>query len=280
MSGGEQHPDAACPPVLAAPRGRALHSFCRCPVMAPGASPPRPGGKQGCPNWGAAGTAAAEGPFDHCPPVLESQSRGAGSNPPEVRANPLGLPLSLQRRFLFPFFDSAYQGFASGCLDRDAWAVRYFVAQGFELFCAQSFSKNFGLYSECPSRPGAGGLSRWRRHAGGSRASGSCLPVACRRARGELVRGGERCQQRPARAVPDGEDRPHHLVQPTLAGSPHRGHHPHLTPALCRVVSAPRVGPGGAGSGLAMCSAGLCRFSLTRQAPSRLTPLSSAGRTT
>lgn len=48
------------------------------------------------------------------------------------------------------FFDSAYQGFASGSLDKDAWAVRYFVSMGFELFCAQSFSKNFGLYSECP----------------------------------------------------------------------------------------------------------------------------------
>lgn len=47
------------------------------------------------------------------------------------------------------FFDSAYQGFASGNLDKDAWAVRYFVSMGFEMFCAQSFSKNFGLYSEC-----------------------------------------------------------------------------------------------------------------------------------
>uniref|UniRef100_T1DNU1 Aspartate aminotransferase n=1 Tax=Crotalus horridus TaxID=35024 RepID=T1DNU1_CROHD len=54
----------------------------------------------------------------------------------------------MKRRFLFPFFDSAYQGFASGCLDRDAWAVRFFVSEGFELFCAQSFSKNFGLYNE------------------------------------------------------------------------------------------------------------------------------------
>ncbi|KAF7284028.1 glutamate oxaloacetate transaminase 1 [Rhynchophorus ferrugineus] len=49
---------------------------------------------------------------------------------------------------LFPFFDSAYQGFASGDLDKDAWAVRYFVTQGFELFCAQSYAKNFGLYNE------------------------------------------------------------------------------------------------------------------------------------
>ncbi|XP_075390455.1 aspartate aminotransferase, cytoplasmic [Tenrec ecaudatus] len=54
----------------------------------------------------------------------------------------------MKRRFLFPFFDSAYQGFASGDLERDAWAVRYFVSEDFELFCAQSFSKNFGLYNE------------------------------------------------------------------------------------------------------------------------------------
>ncbi|KAJ3030226.1 UNVERIFIED_CONTAM: Aspartate aminotransferase, cytoplasmic [Siphonaria sp. JEL0065] len=48
----------------------------------------------------------------------------------------------------FPFFDCAYQGFASGSLDQDAWAVRYFVEAGFEIFVAQSYSKNFGLYSE------------------------------------------------------------------------------------------------------------------------------------
>ncbi|KAF9084373.1 Aspartate aminotransferase, cytoplasmic [Mortierella sp. AD031] len=48
----------------------------------------------------------------------------------------------------FPFFDCAYQGFASGSLDRDAYSVRYFVDRGFECFIAQSFSKNFGLYSE------------------------------------------------------------------------------------------------------------------------------------
>lgn len=48
----------------------------------------------------------------------------------------------------FPFFDCAYQGFASGDLAKDAWAVRYFVEQGFELCIAQSFAKNFGLYGE------------------------------------------------------------------------------------------------------------------------------------
>lgn len=48
----------------------------------------------------------------------------------------------------FPFFDTAYQGFASGDLARDAWAIRYFVEQGFETCVAQSFAKNFGLYGE------------------------------------------------------------------------------------------------------------------------------------
>ncbi|KAK9783711.1 putative Aspartate aminotransferase [Seiridium cardinale] len=47
-----------------------------------------------------------------------------------------------------PFFDTAYQGFASGDLMKDNAAVRYFVEQGFELLVAQSFAKNFGLYGE------------------------------------------------------------------------------------------------------------------------------------
>lgn len=54
----------------------------------------------------------------------------------------------MKERKLFPFFDCAYQGFASGSLSRDAAAVRYFVEQGFELVIAQSFAKNFGLYGE------------------------------------------------------------------------------------------------------------------------------------
>nr|BBA45747.1 glutamate oxaloacetate transaminase, cytoplasmic [Pachyrhynchus infernalis] len=54
----------------------------------------------------------------------------------------------IKHKKLFPFFDSAYQGFASGDLDKDAWAVRFFVSQGLELFCAQSYSKNFCLYNE------------------------------------------------------------------------------------------------------------------------------------
>ena len=47
-----------------------------------------------------------------------------------------------------PFFDCAYQGYASGDLDTDAASVRYFESQGIELMVAQSYSKNFGLYGE------------------------------------------------------------------------------------------------------------------------------------
>lgn len=54
----------------------------------------------------------------------------------------------IKDRKLFPFFDAAYQGFATGEINKDAWAVRYFASQGIELFCAQSFAKNFGLYSK------------------------------------------------------------------------------------------------------------------------------------
>lgn len=46
------------------------------------------------------------------------------------------------------FFDSAYQGFASGDADADAFAIRHFVDAGIPVACAQSFSKNFGLYGE------------------------------------------------------------------------------------------------------------------------------------
>lgn len=54
----------------------------------------------------------------------------------------------IQERDLFPLFDMAYQGFASGDTDRDAWAVRYFVSLGLETMICQSFAKNFGLYNE------------------------------------------------------------------------------------------------------------------------------------
>lgn len=54
----------------------------------------------------------------------------------------------IKERKLFPFFDMAYQGFASGDLDTDAWPVRYFVEEGHAMALSQSFSKNMGLYGE------------------------------------------------------------------------------------------------------------------------------------
>uniref|UniRef100_A0A0N5AHA7 Aspartate aminotransferase n=1 Tax=Syphacia muris TaxID=451379 RepID=A0A0N5AHA7_9BILA len=54
----------------------------------------------------------------------------------------------IRKRKLFPFFDMAYQGFATGDIDKDAWAVRYFIDQGHNLALAQSFAKNMGLYGE------------------------------------------------------------------------------------------------------------------------------------
>ena len=48
----------------------------------------------------------------------------------------------------YPFFDMAYQGFASGDTKRDAFTVRHFVQEGHQLCLAQSFAKNMvGLYS-------------------------------------------------------------------------------------------------------------------------------------
>jgi aspartate aminotransferase len=54
----------------------------------------------------------------------------------------------IRRKQHFPFFDCAYQGFASGDLNKDAYAVRLFAKAGCEMLIAQSFAKNFGLYGE------------------------------------------------------------------------------------------------------------------------------------
>ncbi|CEQ42206.1 SPOSA6832_03994, partial [Sporobolomyces salmonicolor] len=53
-----------------------------------------------------------------------------------------------QEKGHFAFFDCAYQGFASGDLDNDAWAVRHFVSSGIPLLVCQSYAKNAGLYGE------------------------------------------------------------------------------------------------------------------------------------
>ncbi|KAK5944305.1 aspartate transaminase aat1 [Knufia obscura] len=48
----------------------------------------------------------------------------------------------------YPFFDMAYQGFASGDTDRDAYPIRLFIEEGHGMVLCQSFAKNMGLYGE------------------------------------------------------------------------------------------------------------------------------------
>ena len=69
----------------------------------------------------------------------------------------------MKTRRLVPFFDCAYQGWASGDMDEDAWVVRHFASEGLELLVgqdaaaielhslfqvSQSFGKNLGLYGD------------------------------------------------------------------------------------------------------------------------------------
>lgn len=54
----------------------------------------------------------------------------------------------MKAKKLFPFFDTAYQGFASGSLETDAYPIRLFNERGFQMVVAQSYAKNMGLYGE------------------------------------------------------------------------------------------------------------------------------------
>ena len=72
--------------------------------------------------------------------------------------NPTGVDLTMEQwatvaalvkeKGAIPFFDCAYQGYASGDLEKDAGSVRLFESEGIEMMIAQSYSKNFGLYGE------------------------------------------------------------------------------------------------------------------------------------
>jgi len=54
----------------------------------------------------------------------------------------------MMEKKLVPLMDSAYQGYASGSLDKDAFATRLFASMGFDMYLCQSFAKNLGLYGE------------------------------------------------------------------------------------------------------------------------------------
>lgn len=55
---------------------------------------------------------------------------------------------TIKERKLLPFFDCAYQGFATGDPVKDAAAVRLFIEDDHLISMVQSFSKNFGLYGQ------------------------------------------------------------------------------------------------------------------------------------
>lgn len=54
----------------------------------------------------------------------------------------------MKRKGHYAAFDLAYQGFASGDIDNDAYSLRLFANETDRMFLAQSFSKNFGMYGE------------------------------------------------------------------------------------------------------------------------------------
>ena len=83
----------------------------------------------------------------------------------------------------YAFFDSAYQGFASGDLERDAWAVRYFVGRGVPMLVCQVRSP---LPCVCiPLLPWADatGVCRALRRTRGCTASASARCTSSRRRR-------------------------------------------------------------------------------------------------
>ena len=50
----------------------------------------------------------------------------------------------MKERNLFPFFDMAYQGFASATASATRRRFRIFVEDGHKVGCSQSFAKNMG----------------------------------------------------------------------------------------------------------------------------------------
>ena len=72
--------------------------------------------------------------------------------------NPTGIDLSheqwqkvleiVKKKKILPYFDMAYQGFATGDVEEDAYAVRLFANEGLDMVLCQSFAKNLGLYGE------------------------------------------------------------------------------------------------------------------------------------
>ena len=54
----------------------------------------------------------------------------------------------IRKKKLLPYFDMAYQAFASGDVDKNVFALGYFFSEGLKVLLTKSFAKNIGLYSE------------------------------------------------------------------------------------------------------------------------------------
>jgi aspartate aminotransferase len=54
----------------------------------------------------------------------------------------------IKRKGHLAVFDSAYQGFASGNLEEDAFSLRHFAKNYDRIMLCQSYAKNFGLYGQ------------------------------------------------------------------------------------------------------------------------------------
>lgn len=69
------------------------------------------------------------------PPLLTS----AGFDPSTEQWDELSLLFLAKEHVVF--FDNAYQGFASGDSEQDAYSIRKFVSDGHDILLAQSFAK-------------------------------------------------------------------------------------------------------------------------------------------
>jgi len=67
---------------------------------------------------------------------------------PSFHPHTASTPPSPQEKNHFILVDMAYQGFATGDLERDAAGLRLLAKDGHKLALCQSFSKNMGLYGE------------------------------------------------------------------------------------------------------------------------------------
>lgn len=58
------------------------------------------------------------------------------------------LTSKMKQKEVVPFIDGAYQGLASGDLEKDTWPIQNMISKDMEFLFCQSFSKSLGLYGE------------------------------------------------------------------------------------------------------------------------------------